>query len=102
MLTSSVFTTTAQAALRVRWGMVFSLVTILATIAGNMLFIVVLRFGVTGMILTPGCHWTLHLGAGVILVHGMIGRPSPTSDESRCFVRVRFVTDDASRLGASG
>ncbi len=49
----TVLTTAAQAALRVRWGMVFSLITILGTVFGNVVFVVVLRLGVTGMILTP-------------------------------------------------
>ena len=40
-ITSQVLTTAAQAALRVRWGMIFSLITILGTVFGNVFFIVV-------------------------------------------------------------
>lgn len=76
-LTGSILTTSAQAALRVRWGMVFSLVTLVCTFAGNVLFIVVLHLGVTGMILTPIVTGLSLWLVGMILVRGMIGRPSP-------------------------
>ena len=76
-VTSSILTTAAQDALRVRWGMVFSLLTILGTVFGNILFIVVLRLGVTGMILTPVVTGMSVWVAAIILTRKMIGRPAP-------------------------
>ncbi len=72
----SVLTTAAQAMLRVRWGMLFSATTIAATVIGNVLFIIVLRLGATGMVLTP-----IVAGVAVCLVslwrmRAVIGRPS--------------------------
>jgi O-antigen/teichoic acid export membrane protein len=72
----SVLTSTAQAALRVRWGMVFSLVSIGFTVIGNLLFIVILRLGVTGMILTPIVTGFAVWIATLTLMRSMIGRPS--------------------------
>jgi O-antigen/teichoic acid export membrane protein len=73
---SSVLVAAAQAALRVRWGMVFSLVTIGFTVIGNLLFIVVLRMGVTGMVLTPVVTGLAVWVATIVLMHRMIGKPS--------------------------
>jgi O-antigen/teichoic acid export membrane protein len=73
---SSALVATAQAALRVRWGMVFSLISIGFTVVGNLLFIVVLRLGVTGMILTPIVTGFAVWAATLVLMRGMIGRPS--------------------------
>ncbi|MCX6030222.1 MAG: oligosaccharide flippase family protein [Chloroflexi bacterium] len=72
----SVLTTAGQAMLRVRWGMLFSATTIAATVVGNVLFIIVLRLGATGMVLTP-----VVAGVAVCLVslwrmRQAIGRPS--------------------------
>jgi O-antigen/teichoic acid export membrane protein len=75
-ITSSVLVATAQAALRVRWGMVFSLLSIGFTVVGNLLFIVILRLGVTGMILTPIVTGFAVWVATLALMRGMIGRPS--------------------------
>ncbi len=76
-LTGSVLVTAAQAALRVRFGMIFSLITIVGTVVGNILFIVVWQLGVTGMILTSVttglCTWL----ASLYLMRHMIGRPAP-------------------------
>lgn len=73
---SSALVATAQAALRVRWGMVFSLISIGFTVVGNLLFIVILRLGVTGMILTPIVTGFAVWVATLVLMRGMIGRPS--------------------------
>jgi O-antigen/teichoic acid export membrane protein len=75
-LSSSILTTSAQSALRVRWGMAFSLTVILVTIAGNVLYIVVLRLGVTGMLLTPLTAQACVLVIALYLMRGDIGRPS--------------------------
>jgi O-antigen/teichoic acid export membrane protein len=76
-LTGSVLTTASQAALRVRWGMVFSLISIIGTVMGNILFIVVLRLGTTGMILTSIATGLSTWVAAMILMRRMIGRPTP-------------------------
>jgi O-antigen/teichoic acid export membrane protein len=73
---SSALMAVAQAALRVRWGMVFSLLTIGFTVSGNLLFIVILRLGVTGMILTPIVTGFAVWVATLVLMRSMIGRPS--------------------------
>lgn len=74
-VTTLVLTTSAQMALRVRWGMVFSLITIVGTVAGNLLLIVVLRLGATGMVLVPiltgFCLWA----AALAMMRHSIGRP---------------------------
>ena len=75
-LTGSVLTTASQAALRVRWGMVYSLISIVGTVVGNLLFIVVLRLGTTGMILTSVTTGLATWFAAMILTRRMIGRPS--------------------------
>ena len=75
-LCSSVLTAAAQLALRVRWGMWLSLTQILATVAGNVLFIIILRWGVTGMVLVPGLMSGALCLVGLALVRPLIGRPS--------------------------
>lgn len=75
-LMSSALTSTAQAGLRVRWGMVFSLTNIGFTLLGNLLFIVILRLGVTGMILTPIVTGISVWVANVTLMRKAIGRPT--------------------------
>ena len=75
-LMSSALTSAAQAGLRVRWGMVFSLTNIGFTLLGNLLFIVILRLGVTGMILTPIITGISVWIANVILMRKAIGRPT--------------------------
>lgn len=73
---SSVLVATAQSAMRVRWGMVFSLTTIGFTVLGNLLFVVALRLGVTGMILTPVVTGLAVWLATIVLMRDTIGRPS--------------------------
>jgi len=73
---ASLFTTAAQADLRVRWGMLFSVNTIACTVIGNVLFIVVLRLGVTGMILTPILIGVSTCLLGIVLTRSLVGRPS--------------------------
>ncbi len=74
----SVLTTAAQAAMRVRWGMIFSIISIVGTLAGNLLFIVGLRLGVVGMILTPTVTGVCISLVALMLARGLIGKPSPT------------------------
>jgi O-antigen/teichoic acid export membrane protein len=81
----SVLTTAAQVDLRVRWGMVLSLTNTLCIVFGNVLFIVVLRLGVTGMILTPVVAGTTVCVVALILTRSLIGRPKP--DFIRLLVR---------------
>lgn len=74
---SSVLTTAAQAALRVRWGMVFSAIAVLGTVFGNVFYIVILRWGATGMVLTPITVGVLTTVAALWLMKSMIGPPDP-------------------------
>ncbi|MBK8051585.1 MAG: oligosaccharide flippase family protein [Anaerolineales bacterium] len=74
-LTAPILIICAQAALRVRWGMVFSAVAIIGTIVGNVLFIVVLQLGATGMLLTPILVSTSVTIAALIMMRRLIGRP---------------------------
>lgn len=75
-LSATVLTNVAQAGLRVRWGMAFSLTTIVVTVIGNVLFIVILRLGVTGMLLTPLAVNACVLIIALVLMRGTIGKPS--------------------------
>ena len=75
-IVGSILTTASQAALRVRWGMVFSLATILCTVAGNLFFIVVLRLGVLGMLLTPIVTGIVSSLVGLIMARRLLGAPS--------------------------
>jgi O-antigen/teichoic acid export membrane protein len=74
----SLLTTAAQAELRVRWGMVLSLLNILCIVGGNVLFIVVLRLGVTGMVMTPVVTGITTCVAALVLTRSLIGKPSPS------------------------
>ncbi len=49
---ATLLTAASQAGLHVRWGMLFSLVTIAGVVFSNVLFIIVLRLGALGMVLT--------------------------------------------------
>ena len=75
-LTATVLVQSAQSALRVRWGMVFSLTALIATITANILLIIVLRLGVTGMVLTPIVAQACVVVAAIVLMRGVIGRPT--------------------------
>jgi O-antigen/teichoic acid export membrane protein len=52
-VSNSILTAAAQASLRVRWGMLFSIASLGVTVLGNVAFIIVFRLGATGMVLTP-------------------------------------------------
>jgi O-antigen/teichoic acid export membrane protein len=75
-LISAVLTAAAQAALRVRWGMLFSLTTIVMSTLGNVLFIILLRLGVTGMVLTPILTSLAVCVLAAMVMRQMVGRPS--------------------------
>jgi O-antigen/teichoic acid export membrane protein len=75
-LCGTVLSSAAQAGLRVRWGMWLSITSILGTVVGNVLFIIVLRLGVTGMVLTPMATGMAVCIVALALAHGTIGRPS--------------------------
>jgi O-antigen/teichoic acid export membrane protein len=74
-MSAVVLTGAAQAALRVRWGIVFSLTSILSTVLGNILFIVILDLGVVGLIFTPIAAGLSLFVASLLLTRPMIGRP---------------------------
>lgn len=76
----AIVTTATQAALRVRWGMIFSLVTIFSTVIGNVIFIVILRLGPAGLLLTPILTGTVISIVSLVIARTMIGTPAwPTS-----------------------
>lgn len=75
-MSNAVLVMASQAALRVRWGMVFSLTTLLATILGNIVYIIVLRLGVLGLVLVPV---TANLAQALValwITRPLIGRPA--------------------------
>jgi O-antigen/teichoic acid export membrane protein len=72
----SLLTAASQADLRVRWGMALSLANIACVVAGNVLFIIVLRLGVTGMILTPVTTGIVTGLLALILARSLVSRPS--------------------------
>ncbi len=73
---SGILIAAAQAALRVRWGMLFSLTTIAATVFGNVLYIVVLRLGAMGMVLTSVTNGVAVSLVALVVMRSMIGMPS--------------------------
>ncbi len=75
-LAATVLVNAAQDALRVRWGVTLSLTSLAGTAAFNVLFIVVLRLGVTGMLLTPLVVNACVLVVALVLMRGFIARPS--------------------------
>jgi len=75
-LAATVLVNSAQDALRVRWGIVLSATSLVGTVICNLLFIVILRLGVTGMLLTPLTVNACVLVIGLILMRGFIGPPS--------------------------
>ena len=75
-VSAAVLPAAAQAGLRVRWGIVLSVVTILTNTVGNLLFIVVLRLGVAGLVMTPILNSILVTLVGALLMRRNIGRPS--------------------------
>ncbi len=74
-LGGSVLVSSAQAALQVRWGMAFSIIAILCTVLGNVLYIVVFRLGVVGMLLTPATLSVATFFAALFFTRWMIGPP---------------------------
>lgn len=75
-VSSGILTTAAQAYLRVRWGMLFSSTIILATVLGNIVFIVFLRLGATGMVLTTVLSGTLTCAVAWVTMRKTISIPS--------------------------
>ncbi len=75
-LGSVVLTTAAQAALRVRWGMLFSALTLTTVALGNILFIIVFNWGVIGLLLVPITGSIVVSITAIIVMHRFIGRPS--------------------------
>lgn len=74
---SGILTAAAQAALRVRWGMVLSLVAILGTVGGNVLYIIILRLGATGMVLTGVSTGIAMSVAALLMMRRQLSRPNP-------------------------
>jgi len=71
-----ILTTAAQSALRVRWGMTFSVATVLTMAMGNVLFIVILRLGAMGLLLTPILTAATVSVLSAIIARSLIGAPS--------------------------
>lgn len=74
---NAVLTSAAQAGLRVRWGMTFSLTTIAATALGNVLFVIVGRLGVLGMVLVQLTSAAALSLVVLVVMQPVIGRPAP-------------------------
>jgi len=75
-ISSTILTAAAQAALRVRWGMALSLTNIGAIVTGNIVFLILLRLGVTGLILTPILAAVAVSLTALILMRSLLGAPS--------------------------
>ncbi len=73
---STVLTTAAQAWLRVRWGMLLSATAILMTVLGNVLYIIVLRLGATGMVLTAVTTGVTTGLVALVMMRHTVGSPS--------------------------
>lgn len=74
--TSSVMVTAAQVAMRVRWGMVLSASSIVATVVCNIIFIVLLRWGAMGMVLTSSVTAIITGSLGIVLMRHKISLPT--------------------------
>ncbi len=77
-MVGAILSTAAQAALRVRWGMLFSVTSLIATALGNILFILLLRLGVTGMVLVPVVSGLALCAVSTAVVRPLIGQPNPS------------------------
>lgn len=75
-LCGTILSAAAQAALRVRWGMLLSLATILGTVAGNVVYLIALRLGAAGMVLTSSTTSVVVCLMALIVARPLIGRPS--------------------------
>jgi len=73
---SGILTAAAQAGLHVRWGMLLSITSIAATVFGNIVFIIVLRLGALGMVLTPITAGIAISIVALITMRRAIGAPS--------------------------
>jgi O-antigen/teichoic acid export membrane protein len=74
-LGGAILVSAAQAALQVRWGMILSVTAVVCTVFGNVFFILVLRLGVVGMLLTPATLSVATFLVALILTRRMIGPP---------------------------
>lgn len=76
MICTMVITQAAQAAMRVRWGMVFSLTTILVTVLSNVFVIVVLRLPTIGLIVNSALSNLAVCVVGAIMARSLFGKPT--------------------------
>lgn len=75
-LTNAVLTMAAQSALRVRWGMIFSLTTLVTTVVSNIVFIIILGWGAIGLVLVPIIAGLTLAIATWYVAHSLVGKPS--------------------------
>jgi O-antigen/teichoic acid export membrane protein len=75
-LAGTVLSAASQAALRVRWGMALSVATILGTVGGNIVYIIALRLGATGIVLTQSTTGVVVCLTALIVARRLIGAPS--------------------------
>lgn len=75
-LAGTVLSAASQAALRVRWGMALSVATILGTVGGNIVYIIALRLGAAGIVLTQSTTGVVVCLTALIVARRLIGRPS--------------------------
>lgn len=75
-LCGTILSAASQAALRVRWGMLLSLATILGTVGGNIVYIIALRLGATGLVLTSSTSSIIVCLMALVVARRLIGRPS--------------------------
>ena len=76
-LCGAILTAASQAALRVRWGIALGLGTIIGTVVGNCVFIIILRLGAAGLVLTQATTGILVCLLAIVVVRPLIGAPSP-------------------------
>jgi len=75
-LAGTVLSAASQAALRVRWGMALSIATILGTVGGNIVYIIALRLGAAGIVLTQSTTGVVVCLTALIVARRLIGLPS--------------------------
>lgn len=73
---NSVLINAAQSALRVRWGILFSLTNLIMMVTGNILFVIILRWGAIGLVLVPITTGFVLSAVTGIVARPLIGKPS--------------------------
>lgn len=79
LVCSAMFVSTSQVAMRVRWGMLFSLTAIAASILSNVVLIVVFHLAAIGIVVAPIVSSTAICLMALLVARPLFGRPTRAS-----------------------